>query len=145
MSHLSGTKAATAPEVTAAQSAAEAAQATANKIVATVPGLISLLDTSAARYVHVGDSATIDSVQIVIDGSTTAASTVTIAVTIDGVAVTDGDITIEAANTGDDTVFGSTPSAANTVVAGEVVKFVVSTAGNAVDVKGAITLAMTRV
>lgn len=144
MSRLSGEKAASVTAVTAAQSSADAAQAAADKILATVPGTLSLLNGSAVRYVHVGDDATIGSIQAVLDGAMTAASSVGIAVTINGNAVTDGGLSIAAANAGDDTVHTSTPSAANTVSAGDVVKFVVTTAANMVDTKAAISMALTR-
>jgi hypothetical protein len=87
---------------------------------------LDLIGANAAqfRYVHSGPDATINHIRSVLSGALTTGNA-TITASIDGVAVTNGVVTITQAGSAEDDVDAANPSAANVISEGEVLTLTV--------------------
>lgn len=83
----------------------------------------------ADYYIVAPHAGTISKIWTVIDGAVAAAD-ITITASIGGVAVTDGVVTIATAGSAAGDVDSATPSAANSVTAGQAIKFAVAGGGS---------------
>lgn len=116
------------------------AQATAAKRSALViPTMISALG-GTGRVIYRGPSAKLIGMSVVLDGELTQATSATYSALIEGVAVTDGAIVIEAADAGADTKHSATPTANNSVSDGSLIRVDASSQMNLLATLGAVTL-----
>lgn len=119
--------------------AARSSSAELKAVVA--PKLLGTLVAGDEVYVvYRGPTAKLLGVSVVLDGALTVLTTITFAVTIDGVAVTDGDVTFTAAQAGVGVARSATPTANNDLVDGAVIRVQSSTLANLIPTLGSVTL-----